>query len=192
MYRCGTCGQLLCAEHAQFRVICPEHIVQTRFHYVISKIASEDKEEIRTMVRRFWGEEEQLTFERTFKVSELPGYVAKIKGTVIGFISTAEMNNTLLIAALAVLPEYQGLGVGKALVAKTEREGARMKKKRVLVSTSNDDLPALAFYQSIGFQIYDVKPNAIAKKHGKVLSGIGKLPIRDELRLQKKLERKIV
>jgi len=60
-----------------------------------------------------------------------------------------------------------------------------MQKKRLLVSTSNDDLPALAFYQSIGFQIYEVKPNVIAEKHNEILAGIGGLPVRDELRLRK-------
>jgi hypothetical protein len=54
-----------------------------------------------------------------------------------------------------------------------------------MVPTSNDDLPALAFHQSNGFQIYEVKPNVIAEKHGMILKGIGGLPTRDELRLQK-------
>jgi hypothetical protein len=48
-------------------------------------------------------------------------------------------------------------------------------------------LPALGFYQSLGFQIFNVKPDAIAKKHGQILKGLGGLPIRDELRLQKTL-----
>jgi ribosomal protein S18 acetylase RimI-like enzyme len=57
----------------------------------------------------------------------------------------------------------------------------------LLVSTSNDDLPALALYQSLGFQIYEAKPNVIGEKHHKIMKGIGGLPIRDELRLQKPL-----
>jgi len=61
----------------------------------------------------------------------------------------------------------------------------KLEKRKLLVSTSNDDLPALAFYQSLDFQIYEVKPNVIAEKHGEVLKGISGLPIRDELRLQK-------
>lgn len=87
--------------------------------------------------------------------------------------------------ALGVLPESQGGGVGERLVEKVEAEAKRTRKSKLLVSTSNDDLPALAFYQSIGFQIYEVRPNIIAKKHGETPEGIGGLPIRDELRLQK-------
>jgi len=46
-------------------------------------------------------------------------------------------------------------------------------------------LPALALYQKLGFQIFEVKPNAITEKHGQVLAGIDGIPIRDEIRLQK-------
>jgi hypothetical protein len=73
------------------------------------------------------------------------------------------------------------------LIKKTEYDAVRRKKKKLLVSTSNDDLPALVFYQALGFQLYEVKPNVIAEKHGKTLPGIGNLPIRDELRFQKRL-----
>jgi ribosomal protein S18 acetylase RimI-like enzyme len=85
------------------------------------------------------------------------------------------------------LPKHQCSGVGKRLLERVENEAVKMRKKRLLVSTSNDDLPALAFYQTIGFQIYEVKPNVIAQKHGEIQRGIGGLPIRDELRLQKNL-----
>jgi ribosomal protein S18 acetylase RimI-like enzyme len=90
--------------------------------------------------------------------------------------------------ALGVLPQYQGSGVGKSLIEKVEDEAKKLRKNRLLVSTSNDDLPALTFYQSLDFQIYEVKPNVIAEKHGRILKGIGGLPIRDELRLQKTLQ----
>jgi ribosomal protein S18 acetylase RimI-like enzyme len=73
------------------------------------------------------------------------------------------------------------------LIEKVEGEAKRLRKRKVLVSTSNDDLPALVFYQSLGFQIYEVKPDVVAQKHGAVLPGIGGLPVRDELRLQKAL-----
>jgi len=46
-------------------------------------------------------------------------------------------------------------------------------------------LPALAFYQKLGFQVFEVKPDAVAEKHGKIVEGIGGLPVRDELRLRK-------
>jgi len=188
VFKCGLCRKFLCGEHAKLRTACPECAKKTKLEYTIDRATSEEKKkEIGGFVRGFWGEEEQLTFDRKFKVTELPAYVARFKDSVVGFISTAEVDDAIIIVALGVLPQYQSSGVGKGLVKKIEDEAIRRKKKRLLVSTSNDDLPALAFYQSVGFQIYGVKPNVIAEKHGKILMGIGNLPIRDELRLQKRL-----
>jgi len=142
---------------------------------------------IQRLTKRFWGETEQLTFDRLFDVAELPAYIAEADGEIVGFASFVEADNGLIIVAIGVMPNYQGSGVGKSLIGKVEAEAKKTGKRTLLVSTSNDDLPALAFYQSIGFQIYEVKPNAIAEKHGRVLKGIGELPVRDEIRLRKAL-----
>jgi ribosomal protein S18 acetylase RimI-like enzyme len=187
VYKCSICEHLLCAEHTRFRTICPKCTGKTRLHFAIKRITFDYKEEIRKFMEKFWGEEEQLTFDHKYCVPELPGYVATLDKKVIGFISTAQTREAVLIVALGVLPEYQNSSVGKTLAKKVESEAKQTKKRSILVSTSNDDLPALAFYQSIGFQIYEVRPNVIAEKHGKIINGIGKLPVRDELRLQKPL-----
>jgi len=76
----------------------------------------------------------------------------------------------------------------KGISTKSGRESRQLSKRRLLVSTSNDDLPALAFYQKLGFQIFEVKPNVIAGKHGQLLAGTGGIPIRDEIRLSKNFD----
>jgi ribosomal protein S18 acetylase RimI-like enzyme len=186
VYKCNVCGKMLCAEHAKLRTVCPSCIKTTTVEYTIQEVVlDEEREKIREFVQRFWGEEEQLTFDRKFMVAELPAYVAKVENNIIGFVSFTEANEAIIVVALGVSPQYQSSGVGRSLIEKVEAEAKKLLKKRLLVSTSNDDLPALAFYQSIRFQIYEVKPNAIAEKHGGILQGVGGLPIRDELRLQK-------
>ena len=187
VYKCSICQKILCPEHVRFQPVCLSCVQKTTVKYAVKKASSQDRGEIKRLVQLFWGEQEQLTFGTTFKVSELPAYVAKKEDKIVGFVSFAELHDDLIVVALGIIPEYQGVGVGRRLVASAEKEARRLKKKRMLVSTSNDDLPALAFYQRLGFQIYEVKPNAVAEKHGKVLKGIGNLPIRDELRLQKKV-----
>jgi len=186
IYRCGVCGRLLCAKHVRLRTICHSCIKRLKLEFKIEKVmADNERESIKQFIQIFWGEQEQLAFDKRFIVAELPSYVAKIRKKTIGFVSFAEVDNAVIIVALGVLPERQSGGVGERLVEKVEAEAKRMRKSKLLVSTSNDDLPALAFYQSIGFQIYEVRPNIIAEKHGRTLEGIGGLPIRDELRLQK-------
>jgi ribosomal protein S18 acetylase RimI-like enzyme len=168
--------------------VCASHGKKAKLDFAVRRVRSEEERSIiREFVRRFWGEEEQLTFDRRFAVAELPAYVAKVQTGTIGFISFSPAGDALIIVALGVLPRYQCCGVGSRLIEKVEGEARRLEKGNVLVSTSNDDLPALGFYQSRGFQIYEVKPNVIAEKHGTVLQGIDGLPVRDELRLEKAL-----
>lgn len=186
IYRCSICGKLLCAEHLKFGTLCPSHVKKSKLAYTVCSVTSgEERSNIRKLVRRFWGEAEQLTFDTEYAVSELPTYVAKLDNRIIGFASFAETSDAVIVVALGVLPQNQCSGVGGRLIGKVEDEAKRLGKRKMLVSTSNDDLPALAFYQSCGFQIYEVKPNVIAEKHGAVLRGIGGLPVRDELRLRK-------
>ncbi len=186
VYRCSVCGKLLCIEHMKLRTVCFSSLKKIALEYTIYRATlNSEREEILEFVRLFWGEQEQLTFDRKFMVAELPAYVAESENTMIGFISFAEVKDDIIVVVLGVLPSYQSSGVGRNLIGKVEDEAKKMMKKRLLVSASNDDLPALAFYQSLGFQIYDVKPNVIAEKHGEILDGICGLPVRDELRLQK-------
>jgi len=186
VYRCSVCGEMLCAEHVKPRTVCPSCIKKTTVEYTIHKVVlDEEREKIREFVQRFWGEEEQLTFDRKFMVAELPTYVAEVENNIVGFISFTEADDAVIIVALGMLPQYQSSGVGTNLIEEVETKAKTLLKKRLLVSTSNDDLPALAFYQSLGFQIYEVKPNVIAEKHGGILQGVGGLPVRDEMRLRK-------
>jgi ribosomal protein S18 acetylase RimI-like enzyme len=179
---------MLCAKHARLATVCASHLKRSELGFTVCRMVSEgERSAVRKFVRRFWGEEEQLSFDRKFAVAELPAYVAKVQDSVVGFVSFSTASDALIVVALGVLPRYQCCGIGSRLIKKVEGEARRLGKVKVLVTTSNDDLPALSFYQSRGFQIYEVNPNVIAEKHAKVLRGIGGLPVRDELRLQKTL-----
>ena len=186
IYKCGVCGEFLCGEHAKLRTVCPSCAEKTRVEYAVVKVTTDgERSKIRELVQRFWGEEEQLAFDREFMVAELPSHIAIAGNSIAGFVSFEESGNTIIIVALGILPKYQSSGIGSGLIGKVEADAKKMKKGKLLVSTSNDDLPALAFYQKLGFQVFEVKPDALAEKHGKIVKGIGGLPVRDELRLRK-------
>lgn len=141
---------------------------------------------IGNLVRVFWGEAEQVMFGRAIRVEEQPAFIADVHDDVAGFVSYGEFAaEEFAIVALAVRPEYQRCGIGRGLLSAIERTARKESKKRILVATSNDDLPALAFYQLSGFRLFELAPNAIAAKHGRLEKGIGNIPVRDELRLQK-------
>jgi len=187
IYVCAVCRKPLCQTHTRILPVCHSCTPRIRVEFSIAEKTEKDSRKIEELTRLFWEEPEQMTFDMKFKIHELPAYIAESNGKLIGFIAHKPLKKSMLIAALAVLPKYQGAGVGKALIRKVEEKARQLSKKKLLVSTSNDDLPALAFYQKLGFQIFEVKPNVIAEKHGKAIVGIGGIPIRDEIRLYKTL-----
>jgi len=170
VYRCSVCEKALCSRHTRVHTVCSSCISKNSFDYAVESVKTGDgRASIREMVRIFWGEQEQIAFDRKFVAADLPAFAAIVDGEVVGFISFAEERDTMMIVALGVLPSHQNAGVGRKLVQKVEDLARETGKEKLLVSTSNDDLPALDFYQRLGFQIYEVRPNVVAEKHGGVV-----------------------
>ena len=186
-FLCKMCGQLVCGTHVRLFSGCMTHKANVSQNYSIYESTNEDRKKIREMVKLFWGEPEQLAFGQLYLVESLPAFLVKSGNRRLGFLSYAERFSDLLIVAIGVLPKYQGIGVGKALMKKIEEKARVLLKKRLLVSVSNDNLFALSFYQSLGFRIFEIKQNAITEKHGGTLLGVEKIPVNDELRLEKNL-----
>jgi len=78
--------------------------------------------------------------------------VAESSEGIIGYqISTASSSGGHL-ARLAVLPKWQGCGVGYALVWKLLEQFQLWGTLRVTVNTQTDNIPSLALYKKVGFR----------------------------------------
>ena len=88
---------------------------------------------------------------------------------------------------LSVLPDYQGFGAGRALIAAVEEAARTQGLARVIVATSNDDLPALYLYQRCGFRLTGVAVEHLVEHHGGEEPGFAGIPVRDEIQLEKHL-----
>jgi [ribosomal protein S18]-alanine N-acetyltransferase len=78
--------------------------------------------------------------------------VVEDRGKLVGYqISTASPMGGHL-ARLAVLPAYQGKGIGYSLVQDTLDQFNRRGAVRVTVNTQQDNLASLALYKKAGFQ----------------------------------------
>ena len=80
-------------------------------------------------------------------------------------------------------------GVGGHLVAEAEALARRNGTGRIVLATSNDNLPALYFYQRRGYRIMEVVRNAW-REHADFAfnAGFADIPVLDELRLEKVFE----
>ena len=104
-----------------------------------------------------------------------------------GALAYRLLGDALHIVALATDPMWQRSGVGGHLVAEAELLARRLNLRRLVVSTTNDNLPALYFYQRRGYRLTDLVPNSVIEHTRQEVAGFAGIPVRDEIRLEKKL-----
>jgi ribosomal protein S18 acetylase RimI-like enzyme len=186
VYRCARTGEYLCLDHARLDVVS----VSTRVRLPplpVRAAQPEDYDAIKQMALMYWGETEVTCFDQTYDVLKLPALLAFSEDKLAGMLSYALEGDRLVIVMLNVHPEFQGRRTARSLLAIAEREARNRGLARMVVATSNDDLPALYLYQRWGFVISEVKPGAILAHHGREERGFASIPVRDEIRLERKL-----
>ncbi|HVM73227.1 MAG TPA: GNAT family N-acetyltransferase [Anaerolineales bacterium] len=78
--------------------------------------------------------------------------VAEAGGQVLGYQLSTRNPLGAHLARLAVRPELQGRGVGRALVADLIQQAERRSMYHLTVNTQSDNLTSLALYRKIGFR----------------------------------------
>ena len=82
---------------------------------------------------------------------------------------------------------WQRAGVGAYLIAEAELLARRLDLTRLVVATTNDNLPALYFYQRRGYRLMELALDGVLAHTERALPGFANIPVRDEIRLEKKL-----
>ena len=185
-YRCARTGEYICLAHAHLDVVS----VSTRVEIPplpVRAARKDDYSTIKELSLTYWGETEVECFDRNYNVLALPAFLAFSDDRVAGMLSYALEDDRLNVVLLNVRPEYQGRHTARCLFAAAEKEACAHGLSRLVVATSNDDLPALYVYQRWGFVITGVKPGAILAHHGCEERGFASIPVRDEIRLEKRL-----
>jgi ribosomal protein S18 acetylase RimI-like enzyme len=183
-YRDRQTGQFVCPQHARLEVVAAGRGAPAPA-LSIRRATPADAPAIEDLSLYFWDETTVDCFDRHYDVQASPAFLACDGGDVVGLASYAvEADwNALVLVVLNVLPGYQGRGAGRALLNAVRDEAVQHGLGRILVVTSNDDLPALALYQRAGFQIVEVLPGRIAQHHGGEFPGLAGIMVRDEIRL---------
>lgn len=182
-FRCRHTGELLCPKHVSLEIAAatPRSVGSA----TIEAARPQDYTRIAALAYHFWDEVEVHCFGKTYDITSVPAYVARVGAEIVGAISYAVESERLVIMLLNVLPDSQGLGLGRRLIEAVAEEANRQGLTRVVVATSNDDLPALYLYQRNGFTLTDVLPGEVLRHHGEEETGVAGIPVRDEIRLER-------
>src|SRR5688572_26636478 len=111
----------------------------------ILPVAESDLDYVRATLRKHWISCTVWSRDVPCEADKLPGFVAWIEDERVGLATYAMGADECEVITLS--SDREGLGIGTALLAAVREEAARVGCARVFLTTSNDNIHALRFYQ---------------------------------------------
>jgi GNAT superfamily N-acetyltransferase len=154
--------------------------------FEIRPLNKDDRAWVAPLLEEQWGSVRQVRRGRSYQADELPGFTAIQDGKPAGLITYNINGEQCEITSLNSLVE--GVGIGTGLIDAVRNVANASRCKRLWLITTNDNTPALRFYQKRRFLLVAVYPNAIEEsrklKPEIPLTGIDGIPLRDEIELE--------
>jgi len=96
---------------------------------------------------------------------------------------------------IAIKACQPGQGTGRLLLDRLVAQCQALQKRSIIVTTTNDNLPALRFYQKYGFGLLETRIGAVNRARETIkleipMRGHDGIPIRDEIVLRLALDQK--
>jgi ribosomal protein S18 acetylase RimI-like enzyme len=134
-------------------------------------------------VRTRWASQIVVSRGVVHDVAVLPGFVAMRGDEPVGLATYHIAGDACEIVTLESLVE--GIGAGTALIDAVRAVAQAAGCRRLWLITTNDNLPAIRFYQKRGFHLVAVYPDALTESRRLKPEiphlGFDNIPIRDEL-----------
>jgi GNAT superfamily N-acetyltransferase len=186
--RCSRCGRFVDWDEARVQVICACRPHLELPPVLVREATDADRRAARELFQRDFGRTKIVAFGEVMDIDQMPALVATMTSSEpSGALAYRLLGDSLHIVALATDPMWQRSGVGGYLVAEAELLARRLTLNRLVVATTNDNLPSLYFYQRRGYRLTDLVPGSIAVHTGQEIAGFAGIPVRDEIRLEKKI-----
>jgi ribosomal protein S18 acetylase RimI-like enzyme len=154
----------------------------------VEPVGSVDPRDLAAFVRSAWRAEFVVAHGERIQLVDLAGFVATDEAhRIVGHVSFRFDEESCEITSIAAEPRHRGIGsrlLDAALAA--AREAGR---SRVWLTTTNDNVDALRFYQRRGFRVVRLRPGAVDEARRTLKSelpevGSHGIPMRDELDLE--------
>ena len=151
-----------------------------------------DRPTVEWLTTQLWGAPEVIVHDGGFYPATLPGFIAERSGRIAGLVTFDVRPDVLEIVTINALDLYAGIGTMliEAVRAEAKRRGCR----EITLTTTNDNIGALRFYQRRGFRLAALRPGAVdrSRLHKPEIPSIGDfgIPLRDEIDLTSPVLRK--
>lgn len=155
--------------------------------FELHSITPDDREFVREELVRNWFSTVIWSRDIEYRADELPGLIAWLGDQRIGLVTVgAPASRETEIVTLSARIENRG--VGAALLSGAVEQARSHDCRRVLLTTSNDNLRALGFYQRRGWRLVQVHRGMIDRYRAREKQipemGLNNIPLRDEIELE--------
>jgi ribosomal protein S18 acetylase RimI-like enzyme len=186
--RCGRCGKFVDWEDARLQIVCGCRPHLDLPPVLVRQASPSDRAKALELFRRDFGPAQLMAYGGAVSLEDAETLVAETEQEIAGALAWRHFDDAFHIMALATDPMWQRAGVGGHLVAEAELLARGQQQPRVIVTITNDNLPALYFYQRRGYRLAAVLPDSVAAHAGTHDAiGFAGIPIKDELQLVKAL-----
>jgi ribosomal protein S18 acetylase RimI-like enzyme len=185
--RCSRCGKFVDWEEARVQIVCACRPHLDLPPVLVRESTDADRAAVRRLFEQDFGRVKIVAFGEVMDIDAMPALVAALHLEPSGALAYRLLGDSLHIVALATDPMWQRSGVGGYLVAEAELLARRLGLARIVVATTNDNLPALYFYQRRGYRVTELVPNSVVAHTHQEIGGFAGIPVRDEIRLERRL-----
>jgi GNAT superfamily N-acetyltransferase len=159
----------------------------------VRPIGEADRAGLAGLIRELWDADVVVGRGVVHEPAKLPGFIAEsaaegAAGTagLLTYVITGDVLEVITINALD-----RTHGVGTALVEAAVEAARAHGCTRVRLTTTNDNLDALRFYQRRGFRLTELRPGAVdrSRETKPAIPELGEygIPLRDELDLEREI-----
>ena len=152
---------------------------------VIRPITDSDRAMLAWLVAELWGSELVAVHGTVLRPAGLPGFIAERGGRVVGLLTYQVLGATLEIVTLNAIDRHAGIGT--LLIESVAGTARRYGCLEIRLTTTNDNVDALRFYQRRGFRLAELRPGAVDRSRQEKpqipTAGEYGIPLHDEIDL---------
>lgn len=116
-------------------------------------------EKAKELFQKNWGDTSMVYAEELYDLGSLDYIEEYHKSTFSGIITFFEKDHSIHIVSLDTV--ISGKGIGTSLLNSLTELAVKRHKSAIYVETTNDNCDAIRFYQTHGFDIYDLQLNEV-------------------------------
>jgi len=152
---------------------------------VIRTVVESDRPTVEWLTTQLWGAPEVVVHDGVFYPAALPGFIAERGGRIAGLLTYDVRPGVLEIVTINAIDQHTGIGT--MLIEAIRVEAKRRGCHEVNLTTTNDNIGALRFYQRRGFRLAALRPGAVdrSRLHKPEIPRTGDygIPLHDEIDL---------